>query len=192
MPREPLPIDAAFRRCSTPCAAAEAVLRAPTGAGKTTPRSAGLANRRRAPGLSSCSNPVPRRRPSRRAANGDRTRFALGDTFGYQVRFDRQAGPRTRVLVATPGVLLRMLHDDPFLERVGVRRLRRVPRARAGSDLALGMVKLVRETVRPDLRVVVMSATLDPGPVAAYLGDCPWSTARAAASPSRLLPAAAD
>jgi ATP-dependent helicase HrpB len=97
----------------------------------------------------------------------------LGDIFGYHVRFDRKAGPRTRVLVVTPGILLRMLHDDPFLEQVGAVIFDEFHERGLESDLALGMVRLVRQTVRPNLRAVVMSATIEAGPVAAYLGDCP-------------------
>src|SRR5689334_16348744 len=116
--REPLPIDAvlpelvaALRR--HPCA----VLRAPTGAGKTT---------RVPPALLAAGIAGPRQvimlEPRRLAARAAARRMAaedgtpLGDTFGYHVRFDRQAGPRTRALAVTPGILLRLLHDDPYLE----------------------------------------------------------------------------
>ncbi|MGL6096375.1 MAG: ATP-dependent helicase HrpB, partial [Fimbriiglobus sp.] len=98
---------------------------------------------------------------------------ALGDVFGYHVRFDRKAGPRTRVVAVTPGMLLRRLHDDPFLESAAVVVFDEFHERGLESDLALGMVRLIRQTVRPDLRVVVMSATVDPGPIAAYLGHCP-------------------
>src|SRR5262249_44905089 len=119
---DPLPIDpvlpeliAVLRR--HPCA----VLRAPTGAGKTTRAppailDAGLAGEQRIIMLE------PRRLAGRAATRrmaaerGSR----LGDELGYQVRFDRQFSPRTRILVVTPGILLRMLQDDPFLETAGV------------------------------------------------------------------------
>ena len=150
------------------------VLRAPTGAGKTTRvppaiLSAGLAG----DGLVLVLEPrrVAARAAARRMAAEHGT--PLGEVFGYQVRFDRKAGPRTRVLVVTPGVLLRMLHDDPFLERVGAVVFDEFHERGMESDLALGMVRLIRKTVRPDLRAVVMSATIEAGPVAAYLGDCP-------------------
>src|SRR5207237_562417 len=97
----------------------------------------------------------------------------LGDVFGYQVQFDRRAGPRTRVLVVTPGVLLRMLHDNPFLDGVAAVVFDEFHERGLESDLLLGMVRLLRENVRPDLTAVVMSATIDPGPVSAYLGNCP-------------------
>ena len=97
----------------------------------------------------------------------------LGDEVGYQVRFDRQCGPQTRILVVTPGILLRLLQDDPFLESVGAVLFDEFHERGLDSDLALGMVRLVQQTVRPELRIVVMSATLAVEPVSAYLGGCP-------------------
>src|SRR5207302_5109616 len=97
----------------------------------------------------------------------------LGDEFGYHVRFDHRAGPRTRVLAVTPGILLRMLQDDPYLETAGVVIFDEFHERGLDSDLALGMVRLVQQTVRPELRIVVMSATLAAEAVAAYLGRCP-------------------
>src|SRR5437868_3423063 len=95
-----------------------AVLRAPTGAGKTTrvpPRllDAGLAG----------SGQIVLLEPRRLAARAAARRIAaergtpLGSEVGYHVRFDRRAGPGTRILAVTPGVLLGLLHDDPYLER---------------------------------------------------------------------------
>ena len=97
----------------------------------------------------------------------------LGDRFGYQVRFDRKASARTRVLVVTPGVLLRRLHDDPFLEGVACVVFDEFHERGLEADLALGMVRLIRENVRPELKAVVMSATVDPAAVSAYFGSCP-------------------
>src|SRR6185295_12712321 len=93
----------------------------------------------------------------------------LGDDVGYHVRFDRQVGPRTRVIVMTPGILLRMLQDDPYLESVGIVVFDEFHERSLDNDLALGMVRLVQTTVRPELRIVVMSATLATETVAAYL-----------------------
>ena len=175
MPREPLPIDAALPDLLAALrASGAAVLRAPTGAGKTTRVPPALVES----GLAGDGLVVmlePRRVAARAAAR--RMAFEhgtpLGEVFGYQVRFDRKAGPRTRVLVVTPGVLLRRLHDDPFLEDVTCVVFDEFHERGLEADLALGMVRLVRETVRPDLKVVVMSATVEPGPIASYLGGCP-------------------
>jgi ATP-dependent helicase HrpB len=153
-----------------PCA----VLSAPTGAGKTTRvppalLDAGLAGPGRLLLLE------PRRLAARAAARrmAAERGGAVGDEVGYHVRFDRRAGPRTRLLVVTPGILLRLLTDDPFLESTGAVVFDEFHERGLESDLALGMVRLVQQTVRPDLRVVVMSATLAAGPVADYLGGCP-------------------
>jgi ATP-dependent helicase HrpB len=175
MPRDPLPIDAALPELLAAVrAAGVVVLRAPTGAGKTTRVPPALVES----GLAGNGTVIvlePRRVAARAAARRMAIEHGtpLGDVFGYQVRFDRKAGPRTRVLVVTPGVLLRMLHDNPFLDGVSAVVFDEFHERGIESDLALGMVKLLRENVRPDLAAVVMSATIDPGPVSAYLGNCP-------------------
>ena len=73
----------------------------------------------------------------------------------------------------TPGILLRMLHDDPFLESVGIVVFDEFHERALDNDLALGMVRLLQTTVRPDLRIVVMSATLATDPISAYLDRNP-------------------
>ena len=175
MPRAALPIDAVLPELLAALRAAGAVvLRAPTGAGKTTRvppaiLDAGLANRGNLIVLQ------PRRLTARACAR--RIAFErggrLGDEVGYQVRFDRCAGPRTRLHVVTEGIFLRMLQDDPFLESVAAVVFDEFHERSLNSDLALAMVRRVRETVRPDLKLAVMSATLDSQPVARYLGGCP-------------------
>jgi ATP-dependent helicase HrpB len=171
----PLPIDAVLpdllevlRRQSC------VVLRAPTGAGKTTRVPPAILNA----GLVKQGKIIilePRRLAARAAARrmsmerGSR----LGDEIGYQVRFERQCGPHTRILTVTPGILLRFLQDDPFLESAGTVIFDEFHERSLESDLALGMVRLVQQTVRPELRIIVMSATLEVDAVAAYLGGCP-------------------
>lgn len=175
MPRDPLPIAAALPNLLAAVrATGAAVLRAPTGAGKTTRVPPALVES----GLAG-DGLVIMLEPRRVAARAAARRMAiehgtpLGDVYGYQVRFDRKAGPRTRVLVVTPGVLLRRLHDDPFLEGVSCVVFDEFHERSLDADLALGLVRLAREAVRPELQVVVMSATVEPGPVSAYLGGCP-------------------
>src|SRR5262245_3564741 len=97
----------------------------------------------------------------------------LGDRFGYQVRFDRKASANTRVLAVTPGVLLQLLHADPYLESASAVVFDEFHERGVEADLVLGMVRLIRESVRPELKVVIMSATVEPGPIASYLGNCP-------------------
>jgi ATP-dependent helicase HrpB len=175
MPLPPLPIDAVLPQVIAALRdAGTVVLRAPTGAGKST----------RVPPALLDSGLVPRGtivvlQPRRLAARACARRMAwqrgtsLGDEVGYQVRFDRCMGPRTRIQVVTEGILLRMLQDDPFLESVAMVVFDEFHERSLNSDLALAMVRRVRETVRPELKLVVMSATLAPAPVARYLGACP-------------------
>ena len=174
----PLPIDAVLPELLARLREAGAVvLRAPTGAGKTT---------RVPPAILRAFPDRPGRilmlEPRRVAARAAARRMAaedgsdLGGTFGYHVRFDRKTSARTRVVAVTPGILLRELHADPFLESVSCVVFDEFHERGLEADLALAMVRLVRRTVRPDLQVVVMSATLDAGPIAAYLGDAPVVT----------------
>jgi ATP-dependent helicase HrpB len=187
--RAPLPIDpvlpeivAALRR------QASVVLRAPTGAGKTTRvppalLDAGLAEGGRILMLE------PRRLAARAAARrmADEHSGRVGEEVGYHVRFDRQCGPQTRILVVTPGILIRLLHDDPFLESTRVVIFDEFHERGLESDLALGMIRLVQQTVRPELRIVVMSATLAVESVSAYLGGCPIIASEGRSYPVEIL-----
>ena len=94
----------------------------------------------------------------------------LGGEVGYQVRFDSRVGRDTRLIVETTGIMLRRLLEDVTLEGIGCVVLDEFHERSVEMDLVLGMLLRVRETLRPDLRVVVMSATLDTGPVARALG----------------------
>lgn len=117
----------------------------------------------------------PRRLAARAAARriaGERG-SRLGDEVGYHVRFDRQCGPQTRIVVVTPGILLRMLHDDPCLESVAIIVFDEFHERGLDGDLALGMARLIQHTVRPELRIVLMSATLAVERIAGYLDECP-------------------
>ena len=82
----------------------------------------------------------------------------VGQTIGYRVRFEESVSRDTRILVATEGVLLRRLQDDPFLEGTEVVIFDEFHERRLDSDLALAMVRRVQQTVRPDLRIVASSA----------------------------------
>ncbi len=163
---------------------ASVVLRAPTGAGKTTrvPPAivdAGIHGERQIVMLE------PRRLAARAAARRmsvERGR-PLGDEIGYHVRHDRVAGPRTRVLVVTEGILLRMLMTDPYLESISVIVLDEFHERSLDADLVLGMVRILQQTVRPDLKLVAMSATLDVQRLQGYLEGCPVIT-----SEGRLFP----
>lgn len=150
------------------------VLKAPAGAGKTTRVPPALLDA----GFAAAGQIImlePRRLAARTAAA--RMAFergqAVGQQFGFRVRFEEAVSRDTKVLAVTEGVLLRRLQDDPFLDDIAVVVFDEFHERRLDSDLALAMVRRVQQTVRPDLRIIVMSATLDPEPIARWLGDCP-------------------
>jgi ATP-dependent helicase HrpB len=154
--------------------AACAVLVAPPGSGKTTLvppalRAAGAGGGQRIVMLE------PRRIAARAAARriAEQGGWRLGAEVGYQVRFERRASAATGILVVTEGILVQMLQADPFLEGVGVLIFDEFHERSLATDLSLAMARRIQREVRPDLALVAMSATLDPGPLAAFLGGCP-------------------
>lgn len=169
-----LPVDGVLPRIADALRRGrDVVLRAPPGAGKTTRvppaiLDAGLAG---AGGAGQVVVLEPRRVAARAAARriADERGGRVGDEVGYVVRFERRAGPRTRIVVVTDGVFLRRLQEDPFLDGVGAVVLDEFHERSLNADLALAMVRRTRRDARPDLRIVVMSATIDTGPLAAYL-----------------------
>ncbi len=96
----------------------------------------------------------------------------VGETVGYQIRFEEVVGPRTRLRFVTEGVLTRRLLSDPGLKGVAAVVLDEFHERHLESDLALALLRRLQRT-RPDLRIIVMSATLDADPVAKYLDGCP-------------------
>ncbi|HEU5175774.1 MAG TPA: ATP-dependent helicase HrpB [Gemmatimonadaceae bacterium] len=148
-----------------------AVLQAPPGAGKTTRVPLALLD---APWLAGRKVLMlePRRIAARAAARfmagtlGER----VGDTVGYRIRRDTRVGPRTRIEIVTEGVLTRMLQHDPALEDVGVVIFDEFHERSLNADLGLALALQSRALLRDDLRLVVMSATLDGGPVASLIG----------------------
>ncbi|MBI5802787.1 MAG: helicase [Verrucomicrobia bacterium] len=95
----------------------------------------------------------------------------LGQEVGYQIRFDDRLGDATRICFVTEGVLLRWLQDDQQLSDVAAVLFDEFHERNLLSDVALALVKRLQQSSRPDLRIVVMSATLDAEPVAKYLGQ---------------------
>ncbi|HEX2660509.1 MAG TPA: ATP-dependent helicase HrpB, partial [Polyangia bacterium] len=147
------------------------VIEAPPGAGKTTrvPRA-----------LLSPSVPgeilvvQPRRLPARLGAArvADELGEKVGDTVGYAVRFEDVGGPRTRIRFVTEGILTRRLLTEPDLPGVSTVVLDEFHERHVATDLALALVRRLQRSRRADLRLCVMSATLDAEAIAAYL-DCP-------------------
>ena len=146
------------------------LIEAAPGAGKTT---------RVPPALLQLGGQVlvlePRRIAARMAARRVASEMAedVGETVGYQVRFEEIGGPKTRLRFLTEGVFTRRLISDPELRGVGTVVLDEFHERHLETDLALALLRRLQQTARPDLRVVVMSATLDAEPVRAFLGGCP-------------------
>jgi ATP-dependent helicase HrpB len=146
------------------------VLVAPTGSGKTTqvPQmllDAGLAGYKKIAVL----------QPRRVAARSVAARVAwergcpLGGEVGYQIRFDDQTGLGTRISYVTEGILLRWLQDNRTLSDLGIILFDEFHERNLLSDVGLALVKQLQQGARPDLKLVVMSATLEAEPVADYL-----------------------
>ncbi|MDW8125057.1 MAG: ATP-dependent helicase HrpB [Geminicoccaceae bacterium] len=161
-----------------------AVLVAPPGAGKSTLVPLGLSD---APWLA--GGRIWMLQPRRLAARLVARRMAdllgepLGETIGYAVRFERIAGPRTRIEVLTEGLLLRRLQRDPELSGVGLVILDEVHERALESDLALALLLEVRQALRPDLRLLAASATLDGERLSRLLGGAPILRAEGRAFP---------
>ncbi|WP_432511646.1 ATP-dependent helicase HrpB [Kineococcus sp. SYSU DK001] len=166
--------------------AGTAVLQAPPGTGKTTLVPLALADGAVAGGR------VVVAEPRRLAARAAAARMAsllgeeVGGRVGYAVRGDRRAGPRTRVEVVTTGLLLRRLLRDPDLPGVDVVVLDEVHERQLDADLVLAFALQARELLRPDLRLVAASATLDVPKLAQLLGG-PVVTATAPVHPLEVL-----
>lgn len=151
-----------------------AVLEAPPGAGKTTIVPLALLGEgwlaeKRVLMLE------PRRLAARAAASrmaellGERT----GETVGYRTRLDSSVGPRTRIEVVTEGILTRLLQDDPSLEGTGIVIFDEFHERSVHADLGLALSLECQSALREDLRILVMSATLDGKEVASLLGGAP-------------------
>ncbi|HEX3718789.1 MAG TPA: ATP-dependent helicase HrpB [Verrucomicrobiae bacterium] len=97
----------------------------------------------------------------------------LGGEVGYQIRFEDRTSLGTRICYVTEGILLRWLQDDSNLQGIDAILFDEFHERNLLSDVALALAKRLQETRRPDLRLIVMSATLEAEPVAKYLGDCP-------------------
>jgi ATP-dependent helicase HrpB len=147
------------------------VLVAATGSGKTTQVPQMILDA----GLVPEGQQIVVLQPRRVAARTVATRVAwerqvrLGAEVGYQVRFEDRIGDATRIAFITEGILLRWIQDDPRLSQIGVLIFDEFHERNLLSDVALALAKRLQATERPDLRLVVMSATLEAEPVARYL-----------------------
>ncbi len=170
----PLPIEAVLPQITEALRRGpNLVLTAEPGAGKTTrvPRAlleAGLL------GEGECWILEPRRLAARLAATrvASEVGESLGGVVGYAVRFESKVSKATRLRFVTEGLLLRRLQSDPELNGIAAVVLDEFHERHLHTDLALTLLRRLQRTTRPDLKLVVMSATLDAAPVAAFL-DAP-------------------
>ena len=174
----PLPIDAALPDLlATLASGTAAVLVAPPGAGKTT----------RVP-LVLAGEPWAREgkilvlEPRRLAARAAAERMAktlgeaVGETVGYRVRFGTKVSKRTRIEVVTEGVFTGLILDDPALEGVAAVLFDEFHERSLDADLGLALARDAQQGLREDLRLLVMSATIDGARIAKALGDAPVIT----------------
>ena len=181
----PLPVDGVTDELNAALAGGHAaVLVAPAGAGKTT---------RVPPELMTAAwlggRKIVMLEPRRLAARAAAARMAaafgepVGKSVGYRVRMDSRIGARTRIEVVTEGVLTRMIQDDPALSAFGLVIFDEFHERHLASDLGLALCLDIQGGLREDLRLLVMSATIDPAPVAGLLGGVPVIRAEGRAFP---------
>jgi ATP-dependent helicase HrpB len=150
------------------------ILTAPTGSGKSTQVPQILLDR----GLLGTGEVVvlqPRRLAARLLANrvAEERRTPLGTEVGYQVRLDRRSSDATRILYVTEGILLRRLLTSPYLDHVSAILFDEFHERHVYGDITLARARMLQESTRPDLKLVVISATLDTVLIRNYLADCP-------------------
>lgn len=175
VPLPALPIDSLLPRIVAEVEGGRnIVLTAEPGAGKTTrvPRAlldAGLLEQ------GECWLLEPRRLAARLAAVrvAEELGEPVGRRVGYAVRFEQKVSKETRIRFVTEGLLLRRLQEDPWLRGIGVVVLDEFHERHVHTDLALTLLRRLQRRERPELRLVVMSATLDADPVAAFLDAAP-------------------
>ena len=173
----PLPIDPLLNQITAKLRESRSlVIVAPPGAGKTTRvppaiQRAGLV----APDHPNIVMLQPRRVAARAAAQriAEENNWTLGRQVGYHIRFEKRIGPETRLRVITEGILTRQLLEDPLLAGVGCVILDEFHERSIHTDLAIALLREVQQSVREDLLIVVMSATLAAEPVSTFLGKCP-------------------
>ncbi len=150
------------------------VIQAPTGSGKSTQVPQMLVDR----GLIPADKQVIILQPRRLAARLLATRVAterggsIGGEVGYQIRFEDRTGAATRIVFVTEGILLRRLISDPLLQNAGAILFDEFHERHLFGDITLARALQLQKTIRPDLMLVVMSATLDSAAVEQYLNPC--------------------
>ncbi len=200
-----LPIEAVLPAISAALAqSTNLVVQAPPGSGKTTLLPLALLDEPWA-GQGRIIVLEPRRLAARLAARRMASLLGetVGETVGYRVRLDSKVGPRTRIELNTDGVFLRRLQRDPELKGITAVLFDECHERGLESDVALALCLEAQGALRPDLKLIAMSATLDAAPFARLMGKCPVVTGEGQSYPvetrwrptppqGRLEPAMAD
>ncbi|MBI2413904.1 MAG: ATP-dependent helicase HrpB [Deltaproteobacteria bacterium] len=189
-----LPIEAVIPEVRRALACGVAVLVAPPGAGKTTVVPLALLGEEWLAGRK-----IVMLEPRRLAARAAASRMAsllgedVGETVGYRTRLDSRVTPNTKIEVVTEGILTRFLQADPALVGTGAIIFDEFHERSIHADLGLALTLDARSVFREDLRVLVMSATIDAAGISALLGSAPVvsSSGRAFPVEVRYLPKAA-
>jgi ATP-dependent helicase HrpB len=182
------PIDDVLEELSLALARGHAVLSAPPGSGKTTRVPLAMLSQ---PWISGRS--ILMLEPRRPAARMSAARMAqllgdtIGGTVGYQVRFERRIGAQTRIQVLTEGILTRRIQSDPELTGVGLLIFDEFHERSLQADLGLALALDAAGALREDLRILIMSATLDTSVAAHLLGGAPVIRSAGQAHPVELV-----
>lgn len=165
-----------------------AILKAPPGSGKTTVVPLRLLNE------SWLENKKiwilePRRLAARLAAlrMAEMTGTRVGETAGYHVRMERKAGPSTRIEVLTEGILTRRIQGDPMIEEAGIIIFDEFHERSIHADLGLALCLEIREVFRNDLKILVMSATMDTDRISGLMGGAPVINAEGSIFPVEVI-----
>jgi ATP-dependent helicase HrpB len=172
---DPLPIEKSLPRLLAELEGSRrVVLSAPPGAGKTTRVPLALLDTAWMAGKKLIML-EPRRLAARRAASYMATQLGekVGETVGFRIRGEAVAGRNTRIEVVTEGILTRLLHSSPDLPGVALVIFDEFHERSIHADLGLALTLDVHDHLREDLRILVMSATLDGVSLARVLGDVP-------------------
>ena len=169
-----LPVDAIRDEFAQACAgSSRIILSAPTGSGKSTRIPCFLADIL-PPGAGAVICVQPRRLAARLLARrvAAERGVELGGEIGYRVRFDQRAGATTKIIYETDGILLREMRHDPQLRRASAIVFDEFHERRLAGDILLGLILDLQERLRPDLKIVVMSAGMDTEQLAEFLMPC--------------------
>ncbi|HYP17938.1 MAG TPA: helicase-related protein, partial [Opitutus sp.] len=164
------------------------IVQAPTGSGKSTQ----IPQMLLAHGLAGEKGEVvvlqPRRLAARMLAKrvAEEMDSALGDVVGYQIRLESRVSAKTRIRFVTEGILLRQMSFDASLRGVSAVVFDEFHERHLYGDISLARAMQIQQTIRPDLKIVVMSATLDAGALKAYLAPCDVLVSQGRSFPVRI------